>query len=114
MTGWGLVALGMLGNWYHHLLLVQLRRLRSSLGDVPRSREYYVPVGGMWRRWKTGRVVGNACCYRSLRIFQCGAVHRRLTPYAVHIAGLFEYVACPHYLFEVIMWAGAVIIRLSA
>lgn len=68
-TGWGLVALGMLGNWYHHLLLVQLRRLRSSSGDVPRSREYYVPVGG-----------------------------------------LFEYVACPHYLFEVIMWAGAALV----
>ncbi|KAK4750282.1 hypothetical protein SAY87_027731 [Trapa incisa] len=56
--GLALFAIGMAGNFYHHLILSRLRSHRSE-------KEYTVPRGG-----------------------------------------LFDYVTCPHYLFEIIDFMG--------
>lgn len=55
-AGMGVYLAGMIGNFYHHKLLADLRK---------NSLEYHIPRGG-----------------------------------------LFEFVICPHYLFEIFIWLG--------
>jgi len=56
-AGIGIYVIGILGNFYHHKILADLRK--------DGSKEYKIPQ-----------------------------------------SGLFKYVACPHYLFEILIWVG--------
>jgi len=71
-VGTGLFSIGLIGNFYHHNLLAELRRSSSKEG-IKSSKTYVAPKGG-----------------------------------------LFDYVAAPHYLFELIGWLGIAVVAQHA
>lgn len=79
----GFFAIGELGNLYHHWLLAGMRTLAATLDSVPATPP------------TSSELVD-------------GPPPSPATPKAYHVprGGLFELVAAPHYLFELIAWLG--------
>jgi very-long-chain enoyl-CoA reductase len=83
-VGVGVFTVGQLGNLYHHWLMARLRRSARAAREASEAK---------------------AATQAELRQELKSQDH-----YKVPAGGFYEYVACPHYFFEVISFLGAAIV----
>jgi hypothetical protein len=83
IIGYMLFAIGEMGNLYHHYLLAQLRRRHHESNNNITTK-----------RSKSSAAKTNTTLRR----------------YVPPTGGLFDYVAAPHYLFELLAWLGIALV----